>query len=314
MPTRSGHIPLTIERAGLALGLSLCLVAGVGTGLPASAWAQPAPAEKTAEKVVAKDMQEAMAQDPQGGLPEEAKDLRIDEKVGSQVPLDISFVDTHGQTVTLAEYLKGDLPVILTFNYSSCPMLCNAHLSAFVEAMNKLVFVPGEQFRVVTVAIDHLETPDIAGDTQARYYGQFPETKRASVSQGWQRLTGTEKNIRALADSVGFPFRYLEKDKEYAHPATLIFLSPTGIVTRYYHGIYYEPTVLSKSIFQAAVGQHGVSVGFLLACLRPTHKQGYADTGFAVMRYGGISFVLFLLAAFGTWQMIRARNARQEQT
>lgn len=308
MPTRSGHSPFLTASAALALSLGLA---------SPDAWAQ-APANDRAgdeaKPVVARDILEAQAADPQGSLPEEGKDLRIDERIGEQVPLDIPFVDTDGRAVTLADYLDGDLPVILTFNYSSCPMLCNSQLNALIEGMNKLVFVAGAQYRVVTVAIDHLETPATAKDTLARYLGQFPESKRASVSQGWEILTGTETNIRALADSVGFPFRYLETDKEYAHPASIIFLSPKGIVTRYYHGIYYEPKELSKSIFQAGVGEHGVSAGFLLACLRPSHKEGYAETGFSVMRYGGIGFVLFLLAAFGTWQMMRARSARQEQT
>ena len=296
MPTRSGHIPLVAALTALPLAFGL-----------STSSAQE-------NEIVPKDIQEAQAVDPQGFLPEEGKDLRIDERIGDQVPLDIPFVNTDGQPVTLQQYLDGTLPIILTFNYSSCPMLCNSQLNGLIEGMNQLVFTPGEQYQVVTIAIDHLETPATARDTKARYVEQFPAHKRASISRGWHFLTGEETNIRALADSVGFPFRYLEDDKEYAHPASLIFLSPTGIVTRYYHGIYYEPKELNKSIFQAAVGEHGVSVGFLLACLRPFHQEGYADTGFAVMRYGGIGFVLFLLAAFGTWQVMRARSARKEQT
>ena len=264
--------------------------------------------------VTEKDRLAAEAADPQGQLPEEAKDLRIDEKVGHTVPLDIPFIDTEGKAVTLTDYLDGDLPVILTFNYSSCPMLCNSQLRGLVEGMDQLVFEAGQQYRVVTIAIDHLETPATAKDTRERYLELFPEDKRAGVRRGWSFLTGKEDDIRKFADSVGFPFRYVEEYKEYAHPASLIFLSPKGIVTRYYHGIYYEPKELSQSIFKAGVGEHGVSVGFLYACLRPSHKEGYAKAGENAMRYGGIGFVVLLLAAFGTWQMMRARSARQEQT
>lgn len=300
---------------------------GLGLNAPARAWAQVSPASEAAGQARGQDSGQAAGQttgqapaaaavqvaDPQAFLPEEGKDLRIDEQIGKEIPRDIPFVDHTGKSVTMADYLDGNLPVILTFNYSSCPMLCNSQFNGLIEGMNQLVFMAGEQYRVVSVAIDHLETPATASDTRAQYVARFPEGKRSSVERGWTFLTGEKQNIRELADSVGFPYRYLEDQREYAHPASLIFLSPTGIVTRYYHGIYYEPQELSKSIFQAGVGEHGVSVGFLLACLRPSHQEGYRDTGFAVMQYGGIGFVLFLLAAFGTWQMIRARSARQEQ-
>lgn len=249
--------------------------------------------------------------DPQGSLPKEGEHLRIDEKIGDEVPLDIPFFDSTGEQVTLANYLDGELPVILTFNYSSCPMLCSAQLRGLIESMNKVLFTAGEQYRVITIGIDHLETPETTSATKERYVATFPEDKQASVHKGWSFLSGKESDIRAMADSVGFPFQFIEDEQEYAHPASLIFLSPNGVVTRYYHGIYFEPQEFSQSIFQAGAGEHGVSIGFLLACLRPFHQEGHAEVGQSVMRYGALGFILFMLAAFGSWQMIRTRSARQ---
>jgi protein SCO1/2 len=246
-------------------------------------------------------------------LPKAAQGIEINEKIGAQVPLDLEFRDSDGRAVKLAELLDGSLPVILTFNYSSCPMLCSSQLNGLVESMRKIAFTVGDQYRVITVAIDPLETPDSARDTKDKYIAAFAkEEKQALIRDGWSFLTGQEASIKAFADAVGFTYRYLDETKEYAHAASLIFLSPKGIVTRYYHGIYYEPDQLSTSIFQAGAGEHGVSVGFLLACFRPSHQEGRADSGVAAMRYGALGFVIFLLAAFGTWQMMRARGARQE--
>jgi protein SCO1 len=245
-------------------------------------------------------------------LPERAQGIHVDEKIGATVPLELGFRDSTGRSVTLRDYLDGNLPVILTFNYSTCPMLCSAQLGGLVEGMGKIPFTAGAQYQIVTVAIDPLETPDTARETKKRYLASFSSDEQATIASGWHFLTGDESATRALADSVGFNYRYIEEIKEFSHAATLIFLSPKGVVTSYYHGIHYEPETFGRSIFSAGMGEHGVSVGFLLACFRPSHDQGHAKTGESVMRYGALGFVVLLLIAFGTWQMMRTRGARQE--
>jgi protein SCO1 len=245
-------------------------------------------------------------------LPERAQGIYVDEKTGATVPLDLAFRDSTGRSVTLRDYLDGNLPVILTFNYSTCPMLCSAQLGGLIEGMGKIPFTAGAQYQIVTIAIDPLETPDTVRETKKRYLASFSSAEQETIASGWHFLTGDEKAVKALADSVGFKYRYIEEIKEFSHAATLIFLSPKGVVTSYYHGIYYEPETLGSSIFTAGIGEHGVSVGFLLACFRPSHDQGHAKTGVSVMRYGALGFVVLLLIAFGTWQMMRTRSARPE--
>src|SRR5689334_16476639 len=47
--------------------------------------------------------------------------VKVDEKLGAKVPTDARFRDQDGKLVTLGELLAGELPTILTFNYSDCP-------------------------------------------------------------------------------------------------------------------------------------------------------------------------------------------------
>lgn len=245
-------------------------------------------------------------------LPREAQGIEIKEKIGAKLPLDLEFRDSEGKRVRVGDYFDGMLPVILTFNYSSCPMLCSSQLNGLSEAMRNISLTAGEQYRIITVAIDPLQGPESTRDMKDKYLAGFPKEKQGSIRAGWQFLTGEEASIKALADSVGYAYRYLEETKEFSHAATLIFVSPDGVVTRYYHGIYYEPDKLTSSIFKAGIGEEGVSMGFLLACFRPSHENGHAETAESVMRYGAMGFVVFLLAAFGTWQMMRAKSSRQE--
>src|SRR5215475_5648606 len=52
-------------------------------------------------------------------------EVTIDEHLGAKIPLDAKFRTSDGNLVSLGDVITGDIPTILTFNYSSCPMLCS---------------------------------------------------------------------------------------------------------------------------------------------------------------------------------------------
>ncbi len=248
-------------------------------------------------------------------LPKDLQGLQIDEKPGAKIPRDLAFRDETGAPVTLGSFFDGELPVLLTFNYSNCPMLCSVQLDMLTRTLQKLDLRAGRQYRIVTVSLDAAETPEVASKTKERYLALFPEDRREEARAGWRFLTGDPRAVAALADTVGFHYRYDAKTKEYVHPATLIFLSPWGAVTRYFHGIGYVPEQLDTSIFQAGAGEYGVSLGFLLACFRhDPDANSHARTGERVMRYGALGFVVLLLGGFGVRRWKRTRKGRKAMT
>jgi protein SCO1/2 len=244
-------------------------------------------------------------------LPRDLQGLEVDEKQGAEVPRSLTFRDDTGAPVVLGSYLDRELPIILTFNYSSCPMLCSVQLDVLVQSLQKMKWRVGRQFRIITVSLDSAETPEIAARTKERYVSLFPEADREQVRAGWHFLTGDQSAVAALTDAVGFRYRYVARSKEYVHPATLIFLSPWGTVTRYFHGIGYVPEQLDTSIFQAGAGEHGVSLGFLLACfVHDPDADSHAKTGQNVMRYGALGFAALFLGGLGAWHYTRSRKSR----
>jgi protein SCO1/2 len=248
-------------------------------------------------------------------LPKDLQGLEIAEKHGAKVPGELAFRDETGAAVTLGSYFDGELPVLLTFNYSNCPMLCSVQLDLLARSLPRLDLRAGRQYRIVTISLDPAETPATAAKTKERYVALFPEDQRDDVRAGWRFLTGDASAVAALADTVGFRYRYVAETKEYVHPATLIFLSPWGAVTRYFHGIGYVPEQLDVSIFQAGAGEYGVSLGFLLACFRhDPDANSHAESGVRAMRYGAMGFVALLLGSFGAWQWARARRGRKMMT
>ena len=67
-------------------------------------------------------------------------------------------------------FFDGKRPVILTMNYSNCPMLCSLQLNGLVDAMRAMPWDAGTQFQIVTVSIDPDESPAAGGADQAEVF------------------------------------------------------------------------------------------------------------------------------------------------
>lgn len=219
-------------------------------------------------------------------LPDDLEGVGITERLAEPVPLDLPFLDEHGQPVTLARYFDGARPVILNLGYMGCPMLCGLVANGMVDAMNGMEDTAGEEYVVLSVSIDHTETPTLAAAKKQGYLGQYG---RAAAEQGWHWLTGREEHVRALTDAVGFGFKWNDARQEYAHAAVLIILSPDGEVMRYLYGIQFDPRTLELSLIEAADGKTGSSLDkFLLFCFHYDAESGrYGPAARNIMKAGG---------------------------
>src|SRR5262245_6928671 len=91
------------------------------------------------------------------GMPELLQEVGLDQKLNTQIPLNLTFKDEAGRTVKLADYF-GHRPVILTLNYFECPMLCTEVLNGLTGSLSTLNFSIGKEFDVVTVSFDPRDT------------------------------------------------------------------------------------------------------------------------------------------------------------
>jgi protein SCO1/2 len=236
--------------------------------------------------------------DPTEAAPKQVEGVDVSEHLGASVPHGLAFKDEQGRPVTLGQYFDGKHPVILTFNYSNCPMLCSLMLNGLVHGLKELAYTPGQEFRIVTVSIDHEETPEHALKTQHRY---MAELGRPGAEKGWSFLTGSEANVKAYANALGFGFAYNEARKEYAHPSAMAVASPDGRIVRYLYGIEYPPSKLKLALLEAAQGKIGNPFDrLILYCFHYDATEGrYAPVAANIMRVGGAVAVL-LLATFLT--------------
>ncbi len=243
-----------------------------------------------------------------------ANSVNVEERLGARVPTDTRFRTADGATTTLGDVLRGELPAILTFNYSDCPMLCNLQLNGFVAALPGVELGIGAQFRIVTISLDPNESPERMARMRDRYLARLPEAQREAARRGWTFLVAESPKsdaIRRVAEAVGFTYVYIEERGEWAHPAALIFLSTAGAVTRYVHGIEFDPAMLRESIFKAGLAEPATAVGFLNRCYHydPAASDKSA-LGVAALRLGAAGCVVLLLAGLGTLHLARRARAR----
>jgi protein SCO1/2 len=238
--------------------------------------------------------------------PRELENVEVREKLGATLPLELEFKDETGAPVRLKDIFSTDeTPVILTFNYSDCPMLCSVQLGGLVESMREMEWTVGSEYRIVTVLLDPTETHRKAMDTKMKYLERYQRPDVAD--KGWHFLTGSEESIRALAASVGFGYRYYEK--EYLHPAVLMSVSPGGVVSGYLYGVKYDPEELERHLKVASIGGTSQAAQkFLLSCYHYEKPEGAGAQAMTVMRYGGLIFVVGLATLLGFFGFRRARR------
>ncbi len=207
----------------------------------------------------------------------------IDEKLDEQLPLSLLFCDSKGKTIRLADLFQGERPVILSLNYSDCPMLCQLQLNGLVEGLQGLEWNAGQEFEVISVSIDPLETTTRARQSKQRYVKAYG---RAGTAEGWHFLTGDNLSIDAIADAVGFRYRYVPERKEYAHAAAVMVCTPGGRISRYLYGVQYSPQTLKLSLVEAGMGKIGSTIDrVLLFCFHYDAATGrYAPVARQMMK------------------------------
>lgn len=225
--------------------------------------------------------------------PEGIQGVGIDDKRGAEIPLDLKFRDSQGKVIKLAEIFSRGRPVLLSLNYSSCPMLCRVQLDGLCDGLKQMEWTAGDEFEVVSVSIDPNESPAQADLTKKKYVEEYA---RPGAAGGWHFLTGLEANIRELADTVGFRYKYVEERQEYAHTASVIVCSPDGVVNRYLNGVMFDPQTVRLSLVEASAGKMGGAFDqLLLFCFHYDETSGrYGPMAQRIMAAGGAVTVIVL--------------------
>ena len=236
--------------------------------------------------------QETAAQ-PTGEMPKELEGAGVDEKLGDILPTDIVFLDEAGNQVELGSYFDGRRPVLLNLVYHDCPMLCGLVVQGLTKALAQMEWVPGEEFDVLTVSFNAAEGPDMASAAKKHAIHMLGNPQAAA---GWHFLTGSQPSIDRLTDAVGFRYRWIEDQQDFAHPSVLMFVSGERMLARYIYGIEYDPKDVRTALVEASNGTIGSTIDqLILYCFQyDSDKNSYVPHALNLMKMGGLLTVVAL--------------------
>jgi len=238
--------------------------------------------------------------------------IGIEEKTGRTLPPGLTFRDENGAEVKL-ESLFGK-PVILSFVYYTCEHICPLMLGGLAQALPRLIMTPGKDYRLIIVSIDPTDTPKIAANLKKNY---IKAAGTSHAEEGWTFLVGNQANIDRLTEALGFSYR---KDTHgFNHPVALIFLSPSGKISRYLQvtkygygadvPIQFSSFDLNMGLTQATQGKE--VTGFTKAILYCfSHEPPGQSKFFYILAVIGV-VSLTAMAAFFVYLQVTTRRIRR---
>lgn len=244
------------------------------------------------------------------GLPETLKTVGIEQKLGDVLPLETELKDEDGNAVKLGTYFNSGRPVVLTFVYYECPMLCNQVLNGLTGSLKGVSFNAGKEFDVVAISFDARENEiaDLAKNKKASYMERYG---RPGTEEGWHFLTGTQEAIEKVTSAAGFSFKWDEKSDQFAHSAAVMIVTPDGKLSRYLYGIDYSPKDLKFGIMESAESRVGsVSEKLLLYCYHYDPSTGkYGLSILKVIRAAGVLTLLGMgTMIFAFWRKNKRKS------
>lgn len=244
--------------------------------------------------------------------PEKLQDVGVEEHLGDKIPLDLRFATSEGDSVSLAGLMKGDKPVLLNPVYYECPQLCSMVIDAVFAGVKDLKWSPGSEYNIITFSIDPEEDYKLAASTKDSL---LKKLGRQGADSGWYFLTGKEKAVKELTEAIGFKYTKLQND-DFAHAASIMFLSPDGVLTRYLYGINFDEFNIRNALYEAADGEIGSTVDqIVLYCYQyDPDSNSYVPVAWRIMKLGGFATLLFLGIFLGLLWLKEKKSKKDKNT
>ncbi|MDB6148544.1 MAG: uncharacterized protein JWO45_2208 [Spartobacteria bacterium] len=136
--------------------------------------------------------------------PAQLQRITFDQHIGQALSPDLSFRDSAGRRVKLADFF-GHKPLLLVLGYYRCPMLCTLINDGMIASLQELRMSAGNEFDILNVSIDPSESPDIAAGKKIEYLRRYG---RPAAEKGWHFLVGDHIATAQMAAEAGFRFAY----------------------------------------------------------------------------------------------------------
>jgi protein SCO1/2 len=261
----------------------LCLL------LVAVTLALPALAQYSADKPLGASAQ---------STPAYLKNAGLDQRLGTQIPLNLHFRDSTGADAPLGRYFAHK-PVALALVYFKCAMLCPQVLHGLANSLAQTGYAPTRDYDVLVASIDPTDTPADAATARQKFVTQLGGDVPADSVHF---LTGAQPEITALAESVGFHYVRVPgpdgKMTQFAHSSVIMVATPEGKLSKYLTGVEYQPRDLRLALLEASDHRIGSPTDLiLLYCCNYSPGEGrYTVSVLRVLGLAGMASVFGLAA------------------
>jgi protein SCO1/2 len=228
--------------------------------------------------------------------------LSYEQRLGSRVPLEVRFTDEQGRVTSLGQAV-GDQPTILALGYFRCPNLCGLVRADLMNALSRLD--ASQHYSLVVLSIDPSETQSDAESARNIDAAQFGDPDPPG---DWHYLTGSTSAIQAVSDAVGFRDWFNTDEKQFYHPAGIVFLTGGGMVSGYLLGLGYQPGDVGLGLARAANGVTARALPILLLCFHYDKITGRYTL--AIMRVLQLGAAITILVVGGTMMLALRRERR----
>ena len=233
------------------------------------------------------------------------KEIGFDEKIGASIPLDLRFLDEHGQTVSLKQLF--DKPVLFCLVYYRCPGLCSPLLKGVADVVDHMDLMPDKDFKIVTISFDPKETYITASEKKNNYLASM---KKQISDDSWRFLVGDSASVAQITDAVGF--RYLPQGNDFMHGASIMAISPEGKIARYLYGTEFQPLDVKLALIEASEGRTGPTISKLMK-LCYSYDPEAKQYVLSITRIAG-GGILFFMAIFVTVFVIKKKKNNPSDT
>lgn len=241
----------------------------------------------------------------------QANQLGVNEHLGEMVPLDLTFINEKGESVTLEKLMDGK-PTMISLNYFRCAGICTPQLDDMAKMLGRLNLAENTDYKVLTIGFAEDEGHELAA---AKRKNMLSSIQRHFVQDAWHFVIGENNSSGILAHKVGFTYEKTVSPAgvvDYIHPAVLIMLSPEGKITRYLNGIEQLPFDVKMALMEAGEGKIGPTIAKnLLFCFAYDPKaKTYI---FKWEKIAGIVMTLIMIGFFIYLVKTSRRDEDQEE-
>ena len=228
--------------------------------------------------------------------------VALEMQLGEKIPLELTFTDTDGNEVQLAELI--DRPTLIVPVFYNCRTVCNVMLGGLASTLPKMRLTPGRDYQVITLSFDPTETVAMAAHSQRTF---LTATRTDFPPEAWHFLVGEQDNILELTDSAGYYF--YKEGIDFVHPTASFIVASDGTIVRYLIGQSIPPITLTMALLEAAEGRISTPISRALEfCF--TYDAENRRYVFNLMRVSG-TVILLTLGSFFLFLIFSGRKKKQ---